>query len=109
MGRSATVGMRGKEGCFNVLFEPSNASALRRAQRTRAMDSVFDVCQEQVRGWYDSIGRLTAGVERLVWQGIPYLEAIRVSDPAVQAWLEPLYAARPRAGSVVAMVRTIEG
>jgi len=113
------------------------------------MDSVFDVCQEQVRGWYDSIdrlrvggvlrglqqagavvnfmkaiypgeerpldhfpgltGRLTAGVERLVWQGIPYLEAIRVSDPAVQAWLEPLYAARPRAGSVVAIVRTIEG
>jgi len=54
-------------------------------------------------------GHLTAGVERLVWQGIPYLEAVRVSDPAVQAWLEPLYAARPRAGSVVAVVRTIEG
>jgi hypothetical protein len=53
-------------------------------------------------------GRLTVGVERLVRQGVPYLEAGWVSDPAVQAWLEPLYAARPRAGSVVAIVRTLE-
>jgi len=113
------------------------------------MDSILDVCKEQLRGWYDSIdrlrvggvlrglqqsgsvvnfmkllypgedrplrhfseltARLTAGVERLVRQGIPYLEAPAVRDPAVQAWLEPLYAARPRAGSVVAIVRTIEG
>jgi hypothetical protein len=113
------------------------------------MDSVLEVCKEQLSGWYDSIDRLrvggvlrglqhagavvnfmklaypgeerplrhfpelthrlTAGVERLVRQGIPYLEANRVSDPAVQAWLEPLYAARPRAGSLVAIVRTIEG
>jgi hypothetical protein len=113
------------------------------------MDSVLDVCKEQLLGWYDSIDRLrvggvlrgvqqagavvnfmkriypgeerplrhfpeltkrlTAGVERLVRQGIPYLEADRVSDPAVQAWLEPFYTARPRAGSVVAIVRTIEG
>lgn len=89
------------------------------------MDSILDVCKEQVLGWYDSIDRLrvggvlrglqqagavvnfmkasypgeerplrhfpelthrlTAGVERLVRQGIPYLEAVRVSDPAVQA------------------------
>jgi hypothetical protein len=115
----------------------------------RAMDSVLDICKEQLAGWYDSIdrlrvggvlrglqqpgsvvnfmkllypeeerplrhfpeltGRLTAGVERLVRQGVPYLEAGRVSDPAVQAWLDPLYAARPRAGSLVAVVRTIEG
>ncbi len=113
------------------------------------MDSVLEVCKEQLLGWYDSVDRLrvggvlrglqqagvvvnfmkhiypgeerplrhfpelterlTAGVERLVRQGIPYLEAGWVSDPAVQAWLEPLYAARPRAGSVVAVVRTIEG
>jgi hypothetical protein len=62
-----------------------------------------------LRHFPELTGRLTAGVERLVRQGIPYLEAGRVSDPAVQAWLEPLYAARPRAGSVVAIVRTIEG
>jgi len=53
-------------------------------------------------------GRLKAGVEVLVARGVPYLEAKRASDPAVQAWLEPLYAAGPRAGSVVAIVRTIE-
>ncbi len=113
------------------------------------MDTIRDVCREQLAGWYDSIDRLrvggvlrglqqagavvnfmklsypgeerplrhfpelthrlTAGVERLVRQGIPYLEARRVSDPVVQAWLGPFYAARPRAGSVVAIVRTIEG
>ena len=113
------------------------------------MDSVIDVCREQVVGWYDSIDRLrvggvlrglqqagavvnfmkasylgeerplrhfpeltrrlTAGVDKLMLQGVPYLEAGRASDPAVQAWLEPLYAAGPRAGSVVAIVRTIEG
>jgi hypothetical protein len=53
--------------------------------------------------------RVTAGVDKLVRQGVPYLEAGRASDPAVQAWLEPLYAAGPRSGSVVAIVRTIEG
>jgi len=113
------------------------------------MDSVIDVCREQVAGWYDSIDRLrvggvlrglqqagavvnfmkasypgeerplrhfpeltkrlTAGVDKLVRQGVPYIEASRASDPAVQAWLEPLYAAGPRAGSLVAIVRTIEG
>ena len=113
------------------------------------MDSVIDLCQDELLGWYDSIDRLrvggvlrglqqpgavvnflkasypgeerplrhfpeltqrlTAGVDRLVRQGIPYLEAGRASDPAVQAWLGPLYAAGPRAGSVVAIVRTIEG
>ncbi len=113
------------------------------------MDSVIDVCREQLAGWYDSIDRLrvggvlrplqqagsvvnfmklcypgeerplrhfpdltqrlTAGVRKLVHQGVPYLEAARASDPAVQAWLEPLYAAGPRAGSIVAIVRTIEG
>jgi hypothetical protein len=113
------------------------------------MDSVRDVCKEQLAGWYDSIDRLrvggvlrslqqagsvvnfmklcypgedrplrhfpdltqrlTAGVGKLVRQGVPYLEAVRASDPAVQVWLEPLYAAAPRAGSVVAIVRTIEG
>lgn len=115
----------------------------------RCMESVIDVCREQVVGWYDSIDRLRvggvlrglqqagavvnfmkasypgeerplrhfpeltrrliAGVDKLVRQGVPYLEAARASDPAVQAWLEPLYAAGPRAGSVVAIVRTIEG
>jgi hypothetical protein len=113
------------------------------------MDSVRDVCKEQLAGWYDSIDRLrvggvlrslqqagsvvnfmklcyagedrplrhfpdltqrlTAGVGKLVRQGVPYLEAVKASDPAVQAWLEPLYAASPRAGSLVAIVRTIEG
>jgi hypothetical protein len=113
------------------------------------MDSVRDVCTEQLAGWYDSIDRLrvggvlrslqqagsvvnfmklcypgedrplrhfpdltqrlTAGVETLVRQGVPYLEAVKASDPAVQAWLASLYAATPRAGSLVAIVRTIEG
>jgi hypothetical protein len=112
------------------------------------MDSVNEVCKEQLTGWYNSIDRLrvggvlrslqqagsvvnfmklcypgeeqplrhfkeltqrlTAGVTKLVRRGVPYLEAVRVSDPAAQAWLEPLYAAGPRAGSVVAIVRTIE-
>ncbi len=57
----------------------------------------------------DFTRRLRLGVEKLIRRGVPYLEARRVSDPAVQAWLEPLYAATPRAGSVVAVVRTIEG
>jgi hypothetical protein len=113
------------------------------------MDSVIDLCKEQLVGWYDSIDRLRvggvlrylqqagsvvnflkstypneerplrhfpeltqrlkAGVEALVAKGVPYLEAARASDPAVQTWLEPLYAAGPRAGTVVAIVRTIEG
>lgn len=53
--------------------------------------------------------RLKTGVEALVARGVPYREAVRVSDPEVQAWLEPLYAAGPRAGTVVAIIRTIEG
>jgi hypothetical protein len=53
--------------------------------------------------------RLKAGVEALVARGVPYLEAKRASAPAVQAWLAPLYAAGPRAGTVVAIVRTTEG
>src|SRR6266536_2634796 len=113
------------------------------------MESVIELCGDQVAGWYGGIDRLRVGgilrslqqpgsvvnfmkriypgedrplrhfpelsrrlrseVERLIWRGVPYLEARRVSDPAVQAWLEPLYAAEPRAGSVVAVVRTIEG
>ncbi len=113
------------------------------------MESVIELCGDQVAGWYGGIDRLRVGgilrslqqpgsvvnfmkriypgedrplrhfpelsrrlrseVERLIWRGVPYLEARRVSDPAVQAWLEPLYAAGPRAGSVVAIVRTIEG
>jgi hypothetical protein len=113
------------------------------------VDSVIDLCQDELLGWYDSIDRLrvggilrglqqpgavvnfmkasytgeerplrhfpelthrlTAGVDRLVRHGVPYLEAERVSDPAVQAWLGPLYATGPRAGSIVAIVRTIEG
>jgi len=60
--------------------------------------------ERPLRHFPELTGRLTAGVERLVRQGIPYLEAGRVSNPAVQARLEPLYAARPRAGSVVAIV-----
>lgn len=113
------------------------------------MDSVIEVCKEQVTGWYDSVDRLrvggvlrslqqagsvvnfmklcypgeerplrhfgeltqrlSAGVMKLVRRGVPYLEAVRVSDPVVQAWLEPVYRAGPRAGSLVAIVRTIEG
>lgn len=113
------------------------------------MDTIRDVCRDQLVGWYDSIdrlrvggvlrsiqqagavvnfmklsypgeerplrhfpevtGRLRTGVEKLVCHGTPYLEATRASDPAVQAWLEPFYAAGPRVGSVVAIVRTIEG
>jgi hypothetical protein len=112
------------------------------------MDSVIEICKEQLTGWYSSIDRLrvggvlrslqqpgsvvnfmklcypgeeqplghfkeltqrlSTGVVKLVNRGVPYLEAVRVSDPAVQAWLEPLYAASPRAGSLVAIVRTIE-
>lgn len=112
------------------------------------MDSVTEVCKEQIVGWYDSIDRLRvggvlralqqagsvvtfmklcypgeerplrrfteltqrlkSGVTNLVWRGVPYLEAARVSDPEVQAWLKPLYGAGPRAGSLVAIVRTIE-
>ena len=89
------------------------------------MESVIDVCRDQLVGWYDSIDRLrvggvlrglqqagavvnfmkasylgeerplrhfpeltkrlTAGVDTLVRQGVPYLEAGRASDPAVQA------------------------
>ena len=106
------------------------------------MDSVLELCKEQLVGWYDSVDRLRvggvlrslqqagsvvnfmkasypgeerplqhfpelsqrlkAGVEALVARGMPYLEAARASDPKVQVWLEPLYAAAPRAGSVVA-------
>jgi hypothetical protein len=57
----------------------------------------------------DLTRRLKDGVERLIGRGIPYLEAHRVSDAEVQSWLEPLFAASPRAGTVVAIVRTLEG
>jgi hypothetical protein len=113
------------------------------------MDSVIELCKEQVAGWYDSIDRLRvggvlrslqqagsvvtfmklcypgeerplrhfaeltqrlkSGVMKLVGRGVPYLEAERVSDDAVQGWLASLYAAGPRAGSLVAIVRTVEG
>jgi len=113
------------------------------------MDSVIELCKEQVVGWYDSIDRLRvggvlrtlqqagsvvtfmklcypgeerplrrfpeltqrlkSGVMKLVGRGVPYLEAVRVSDDAVQEWLAALYAVGPRAGSLVAIVRTIEG
>jgi len=73
------------------------------------MKRIYPGEERPLRHFSELTERLAAGVERLVRQGIPYLEAGRVSDPAVQAWLEPLYAARPRAGSLVAIVRTIEG
>jgi hypothetical protein len=113
------------------------------------MDSILELCKDQLVGWYDSLdrirvggilrplqqagsvvnfmkasypgeerplqhfpeltGRLKAGVERLVARGIPYREAKHASDPDVQAWLEPLYTAGPRAGTIVAIVRAIEG
>jgi len=113
------------------------------------MDSIIELCKEQVTGWYDSVDRLrvggvlrslqqagsvvnfmklcypgeerplghfkeltqrlTNGVMKLVGGGVPYLEATRVSDPIVQEWLGSLYAAGPRAGTLVAIVRTIEG
>src|SRR5258706_3029025 len=106
--------------------------------RTRAMDSVLDVCNEQLEGWYDSIdrlrvggvlrglqragsvvnfmkliypdearplrhfpqltGRLTAGGERLVRQGIPYLEAGPVREPAEGARLDNRYPPRTPRG-----------
>jgi hypothetical protein len=72
------------------------------------MKRIYPGEERPLRHFPELTGRLTVGVERLVRQGIPYLEAGWVSDPAVQAWLEPLYAARPRAGSVVAIVRTLE-
>ena len=65
--------------------------------------------ERPLRHFPELTGRLRTGVEKLVSHGTPYLEATRASDPAVQAWLEPFYAAGPRAGSVVAIVRTIEG
>jgi hypothetical protein len=52
--------------------------------------------------------RLRAGVEALVASGVPYLEARRVSEPAAQEWLAALFDAAPRAGRLVAIVRTIE-
>ncbi len=55
-----------------------------------------------LRHFPELTGRLTAGVEKLVLRGISYLEGARAADPTVQAWLEPFYAAGPRAGSVVA-------
>lgn len=113
------------------------------------MESVIEVCGDQLVGWYEGVDRLRvggvlralqqpgavvnfmkwaypeedrplrhfpeltrrlrSGIERLKWRGVPYLEARRVSDPEVQTWLEPLYATCPRAGSVVAIVRTLEG
>ena len=112
------------------------------------MDTILEVCKDQVVGWYESIDRLRVGgilrrlqqagsvvnfmkaiypgeprplrhfaeltrrlrrsVDGLVARGVPYKEASRASDPAVQAWLEPLYARKPRAGTLVAIVRTIE-
>jgi len=73
------------------------------------MKYIYPSEDRPLRHFPELTGRLTAGVQQLVRQGIPYLEAGAVSDPTVQAWREPLYAARPRGGSVVAVVRTIEG
>lgn len=73
------------------------------------MKLIYPGEERPLRHFPELTGRLTTGVERLVGAGTPYLEAKRASDPAVQAWLAPFYAAGPRAGSVVAIVRTIEG
>src|SRR3972149_6359107 len=65
--------------------------------------------ERPLRHFPEVTGRLRTGGENPARHGTPYREATRASDPAVQAWLEPFYAAGPRVGSVVAIVRTIEG
>jgi hypothetical protein len=64
--------------------------------------------ERPLRHFPELAGRLRRGVEKLVSHGTPYLEATRASDPAVQAWLEPSYAASPRAGSLVATRKPVE-
>jgi hypothetical protein len=100
-------------GWYDSIDRLRVGGVLRGLQQAGAVVNFMKLCypgeERPLRHFPELTHRLTAGVERLVRQGIPYLEAVRVSDPAVQAWLEPLYAASPRAGSVVAIVRTIEG
>jgi hypothetical protein len=88
------------------------SGTLRRLQHPGAvvnfMKALYPDEQRPLRHFPDLTQRFKAGVDALVARGIPYLEAKRVSDGSVLKWLEPLYAARPRAGSLVAIVRTIE-
>src|SRR3972149_4119576 len=61
--------------------------------------------ERPLRHFPELTGRLRTGVEKLVSHGTPYLEATRASDPAVQAWLGPVDAAGPRAGSGARITR----
>jgi hypothetical protein len=85
---------------------------LRALQQAGSVVTFMKLCypgeERPLRRFTELTQRLKSGVMNLVWRGVPYLEATRVSDPEVQAWLKPLYRAGPRAGSLVAIVRTIE-
>jgi hypothetical protein len=74
---------------------------LRGLQQAGSVVNFMKACypgeERPLRHFPELTQRLTAGVMTLVRRGVPYLEAARVSDHAVQAWLEPLYAAGPRA------------
>jgi hypothetical protein len=53
-------------------------------------------------------GKMKYEVEKLRAAGTPYLEAKTISGPDTQAWLDSLYDQKPRAGSLVAIIRMVE-
>ncbi len=100
-------------GWYDSIDRLRVGGVLRPLQQAGSVVNFMKLCypgeERPLRRFPDLTQQLTAGVGKLVRQGVPYLEAAKASDPAVQAWLEPLYAVGPRAGSLVAIVRTIEG
>jgi hypothetical protein len=100
-------------GWYDSIDRLRVGGVLRALQQAGSVVNFMKLCypgeERPLRHFTELTQRLKSGVTNLVWRGVPYLEAARVSDDAVQAWLESLYAAGPRAGSLVAIVRTIEG
>lgn len=92
---------------------------LRRLQDTGAicnlLKRLFPDDEEPLREFPSLTGRMKHYIGKMREAGVPFFDADpptrkkrNVSDPHVQEWLNALYARNPRAGSVVAIVRTRE-
>jgi hypothetical protein len=100
-------------GWYDSIDRLRVGGVLRSLQQAGSVVTFMKLCypgeERPLRHFAELTQRLKSGVMKLVGRGVPYLEAERVSDDAVQGWLGSLYAAGPRAGSLVAIVRTVEG
>ena len=90
------------EGWYDSIDRLRVGGVLRRLQQAGSvvnfMKAVYPGEERPLQHFPALTQRLKAGVEALVARGVPYQAAERASDPKVQAWLEPLYAAGPGPG-----------